>query len=65
MRNLPLYGKVNIIIAAVFMITGILLFIQRLGAVFEWRDQYLSLSFIFLGSALFLSTIRLKKKKNN
>lgn len=59
MRTLTLFGKVNFVLGIIFFILGIFLFAQRFNGVFVFEEQYLSLSFIFLGiSLLFASYLR-------
>lgn len=54
MKNLTLFGKVNLGIGIVFFILGIILFVQKFQDAFVLQEQSLSISFICLGMAIFL-----------
>ncbi|GGA70021.1 hypothetical protein [Ornithinibacillus halotolerans] len=62
MKKLTLYGKVNVGLGIVLFILGLFLFTQKYEGSFIFQEQYLSLSFIFLGSALILASYLAKKK---
>lgn len=61
MKNLTLFGKVNLGLGIILFIFGVILFIQKLDESFIFKEQYLSLSFICLGISLFFSSYLAKK----
>ncbi|MEI5906593.1 hypothetical protein WAK64_05925 [Bacillus spongiae] len=63
MKNLTLLGKVNVGLGIIFFIIGISLFIQKFNGAFIYKEQHLSLSFIFLALTLFCASFFTTKDK--
>ncbi|MEC5423500.1 hypothetical protein QGM71_08320 [Virgibacillus sp. C22-A2] len=63
MKNLTLLGKINMGLGVVFFILGIFLFVQRFNETIDFREQYHSLSFIFIGITIFLLSFLYKKNE--
>jgi hypothetical protein len=65
MKNLSRFGKINVLIGALFIISGLLLFVQKFENEFVMKEQGIVIPFVLLGIALFLSALLLQKKENN
>lgn len=65
MKNLSRFGKINVLIGALFIISGLLLFVQKFENEFVMKEQGIAIPFVLLGIALFLSALLLQKKENN
>ncbi|MFD1737508.1 hypothetical protein ACFSCX_13190 [Bacillus salitolerans] len=63
MKNVTLFGKINFGLGIIFFILGIFLFVQKFKEVFVFEEQYLSLSFVCLGIALFFASYLTTKDK--
>ena len=61
MKKFTLYGKVTFVLAILFFILGIVLFVQNFNKAFIFKEQSLSLSFAFLGIALFFASFLQRK----
>lgn len=64
MKNLTLFGKVNFGLGIIFFILGVLLFVQNFNEIFVFKDQYLSISLVCLGIALFFASYLQQKIRN-
>ena len=65
MKNLSRFGKINVLIGALFIISGSLLFVQKFENEFILKEQAVAIPFVLLGIALFISAFVLQKKENN
>ena len=65
MKNLSRFGKINVLIGALFIICGLLLFAQKFQNEFILKEQGIAISFVSLGIALFTSAFYLQKNENN
>lgn len=63
-KNITRIGKINLLLGAIFIITGLLLFEQKFVNEIDFKEQGIALPFIFLGIALFISAFFQKKAEN-
>lgn len=63
MKNLTRFGKINGLIGALFIISGLLLFVQKFENEFILKEQGVAIPFVLLGIALFLSAFLLQKNE--
>ena len=61
MKNLSRFGKINVVIGALFIICGLLLFVQKLENEIILKEQGVAIPFVLLGIALFTSAFMLQK----
>ncbi|MFA1819713.1 hypothetical protein ACDX78_05860 [Virgibacillus oceani] len=57
MIKLTPFGKANFGLGVIFSILGTFLFIEKFNEAFVFEEQYLSLSFLCLGMALFFVSL--------
>ncbi|WP_042224684.1 hypothetical protein [Oceanobacillus manasiensis] len=63
MKNLTLFGKVNLALGIISLILGIYLFVETYTGGFVFKEQYLSISFVALGISLFFASYLTKEEK--
>ncbi|MBN6886460.1 uncharacterized membrane protein HdeD (DUF308 family) [Cytobacillus horneckiae] len=62
MSNLTRAGKINIILGIIFCLLGAYLFYEQFNNVFVLQEQYLSISFICIGTSFILASSMMKKQ---
>lgn len=63
MKNLTRFGKINVLIGALFIISGLLLFVQKFENEFILKEQGVAIPFVLLGIALFFSALLLQQNE--
>lgn len=64
MKNFSRIGKINVLGGALFIISGLLLFVQKFENEFVLKEQGIAIPFVTLGIALFISAFFLQKNDN-
>jgi uncharacterized membrane protein HdeD (DUF308 family) len=64
MKNFSRIGKINVLVGALFIISGLLLFVQKFENEFVLKEQGIAIPFVTLGIALFISAFLLQKNDN-